>query len=137
MAIEGPYGTFTADRAERDRVLLVGAGVGTAPVLALLQELPAATDVTVLLRASTRAELVLRDEVAAEVRAPRRPARRARRVPRERVRLDAAALRALVPDLRRRDVYLCGPDALSRHLASELERAGVPERRIHFESFTF
>ena len=66
-------------RAERDRVLLIGAGVGTAPILALLQELPAATDVTVLLRASTRGDLVLRDEVAARSAAPRRPARRARR----------------------------------------------------------
>src|SRR4051812_29557694 len=45
VAIEGPYGTFTPDTAKRDRVLLVGAGVGTAPVLALLQELPPETDV--------------------------------------------------------------------------------------------
>jgi ferredoxin-NADP reductase len=52
---------------------------------------------------------------------------------RDRVRLDARALREIVPDLRRRQVYLCGPDALSH----QLERAGVPERRIHFESFTF
>src|SRR3954470_130535 len=40
VAIEGPYGAFTADTAERDRLLLIGAGVGTAPILALLQELP-------------------------------------------------------------------------------------------------
>jgi ferredoxin-NADP reductase len=136
VAIEGPYGTFTADRTERDRVLLVGAGVGTAPVLALLQELPAATDVTVLLRASTRADLVLRDEVAAEV--ARRDGRLVELVgSRDEVAVGAAALRRIVPDLGRRDVFLCGPDALSRHIASEVERAGVPERRIHFESFTF
>jgi ferredoxin-NADP reductase len=53
------------------------------------------------------------------------------------VRLDAAALRATVPDLRRREVYLCGPDALALRLAGELGRAGVPRSRIHFESFTF
>src|SRR3954454_24271699 len=29
VAIEGPYGTFTADTVERDRVLMIGAGVGT------------------------------------------------------------------------------------------------------------
>ena len=93
VAIEGPYGTFTADTAGDDRLLLVGAGVGTAPVLALLQELPPESDVTVLLRASTREELVLRDEVAAEVR--RRGGRLIERVgPRGQVRLDAAALRA-------------------------------------------
>src|SRR4051794_2118633 len=136
VAIEGPYGTFTADTAERDRLLLVGAGVGTAPVLALLQELPPHADVTVLLRGSTAGDLVLRDEVAGEVR--RRGGRLLELVgPRDEVRLDAAALRRLVPDLRRRDVYMCGPDALSHRLASELERAGLPAARIHFESFTF
>src|SRR3954454_9473426 len=104
VAVEGPYGTFTADTATRRRLLLVGAGVGTAPVLALLQELPETADVTVLLRASTPEELVLRDGVAEEVR--RRGGRLLELVgPRERVRLDAEALKQTVPDLRRREVY--------------------------------
>src|SRR3954451_19309375 len=113
VAIEGPYGTFTADTAERDRLLLVGAGVGTAPVLALLQELAPEADVTVLLRASTPDDLVLRDEIAGEVRRAGGPLVELVG-PRARVPLDAAALRRIVPDLRRREVYLCGPDALSR-----------------------
>jgi predicted ferric reductase len=136
VAIEGPYGTFTADTARSDRILLVGAGVGTAPVLALLQELPPTADVTVVLRASTSAELVLRDDVADEVR--RRGGRLLELVgSRDAVRLDAGALARTVPDLRRREVYLCGPDALAQHLSRELERAGVPRRSVHFESFTF
>ena len=136
VAIEGPYGTFTADTATSDRALLIGAGVGTAPILALLQELPPQADVVVLLRGTTRADLVLRDEVAEEVR--RRGGRLAELVgSRDQVRLDAEALGGLVPDLGRREVYLCGPDALAHRLASELVRAGVPEPRIHFESFSF
>src|SRR4051794_4970875 len=135
VAIEGPYGAFTADTATRDRLLLIGAGVGTAPILALLQELPHETDVTVLLRASTPADLVLRDEVATEVQC--RGGRLVELVgSRHQVRLDADALRETVPDLERREVYLCGPDALAQQLTAELERAGVPESRIHFESFT-
>jgi ferredoxin-NADP reductase len=136
VAVEGPYGAFTADTAQRDRLLLVGAGVGTAPVLALLQELPERTDVTVLLRASAPEELVLRDEIAAEVH--RRRGRLAELVGSRRdVRLDAPALRHLVPDVRSREVYLCGPDGLAQRLATELQCAGVPGDRIHFESFTF
>jgi predicted ferric reductase len=136
VAIEGPYGTFTADTVERDRVLMIGAGVGTAPVLALLQELPPQADVTVILRGSTRDDLVLRDEIAAEV--GRRGGRLVELVgSRREVRLDARALFDLVPDLRRREVYMCGPDALSHQLARELKRAGVPKGRIRFESFTF
>ena len=136
VGIEGPYGTFTADAAKRDRLLLVGAGVGTAPILALLQELPMEADVTVLLRASTRADLILRDEVAEEVLL--RGGRLVELVgSRDEVRIDARVLREIVPDVRGREVYLCGPDALSRRLAAELHRAGVPKPRIHLESFTF
>jgi predicted ferric reductase len=136
VAIEGPYGTFTAAAASSDRQLLIGAGVGVAPILSLLQELPRAHDVTVLLRASTVDELVLRDEVAREVE--RRGGRLLELVgPRERVALDAEALRRMVPDVAAREVLLCGPDALAQRLASELERAGVPASHVHFESFTF
>jgi ferredoxin-NADP reductase len=136
VAIEGPYGTFTADTAQHGRLLLIGAGVGAAPVLALLQELPPDADVTVLLRASTHHDLVLRDEVADEVR--RRGGRLVELVgSREQMSLDAGVVLELVPDVGRRDVYLCGPDGLSRLLASMLSRAGVPKSRIHFESFTF
>ena len=117
-------------------MLLVGAGVGTAPVLALLQELPREVDVTVLLRASTPADLVLRDEVAGEVR--RRGGRLVELVgSRDRVRLDAAALHEIVPDLRRRDVYLCGPDGFNGALIGALRQAGVEAESIHHESFAF
>jgi ferredoxin-NADP reductase/DMSO/TMAO reductase YedYZ heme-binding membrane subunit len=136
VAIEGPYGAFTADSARRDRLLLIGAGVGTAPILALLQELPADADVTVLLRASTRGQLVLREEVAREV--TMRGGRLVEAVgPRDRVPLDAASLSRAVPDVADREVYLCGPDALAHRLAGELEAAGVPRTHIHFESFAF
>jgi ferredoxin-NADP reductase len=120
--------------AQRDRLLLVGVGVGAAPVLALLRELPEETDVVVVLRGATPDEIVLRDEIAGAV------ARCGGRLvelsgARHWDRLDAAALRGTVPDMRRRETYLCGPATLSRRLADELGRAGVALRRIHVWSF--
>jgi ferredoxin-NADP reductase len=136
VGIEGPYGAFTPDARSGDRVLLVGAGVGAAPIRALLQDLPEHTDVVVLLRGSSREELILRDAIGPDVR------RRGGRIielpgSRHQVPLDAAALRALVPDVRRRDSYVCGPEAFTDTLAGSLREAGVPEGRIHFESFAF
>jgi predicted ferric reductase len=136
VAVEGPYGTFTPDSRKSDKVVLVGAGVGSAPILSLLQDLPAHVDVVVLLRASTQRELLLRDEIEREVdrcngRLIELPGSR-RHVP-----LDAVALRGLIDDLRRRDVYVCGPEAFTESLAASLTEAGVPASRIHFESFSF
>jgi ferredoxin-NADP reductase/DMSO/TMAO reductase YedYZ heme-binding membrane subunit len=136
VAIEGPYGTFTPDARQGDRVLLVGAGVGSAPIRSLLQDLPEHADVVAVLRASTPHELVLRDAIASDVegrggRLVELPGSR-RDVP-----LDPHALRALVPDLRRRDAYVCGPEPFTAALTASLRRAGVPPARIHFESFAF
>jgi predicted ferric reductase len=136
VAIEGPYGTFTPDVRRADKLLLVGAGVGSAPILALLQDLPPGADVVVLLRASTEEELILRDEIAAEVRCRDG---RLLELPGSRHDwpLDARALRALVGDVRRRDAYVCGPEAFTTSLTGALEKTGVPAGRIHFESFAF
>ena len=68
VAIEGPYGTFTDHARLREGVALFAAGVGITPVRALLEDLPAGVDVVVVVRASTPADLVHRDEVAALVR---------------------------------------------------------------------
>ena len=133
VAIEGPYGAFTADARRGDRVLLVGAGIGITPVRALLEELPHDADVVVILRASRPADLVLRDEIA-ELVARRRGRLHELVGPRERVRLDLARL---APGLADRDVYVCGPDDFTAAVAASARAAGVAPDRIHYESFAF
>jgi predicted ferric reductase len=136
VAVEGPYGIFAPDARQGDKLVMVGAGVGSAPVLALLQDLPGHTDVVVLLRASTEQELILRDEIRRETD---RLGGRLVELPgsRHEVPLDARALQALIGDLRGRDAYVCGPEPFTEQLTGSLRRAGVPAKRIHFESFAF
>jgi ferredoxin-NADP reductase len=116
--------------------VLVGAGVGAAPILSLLHDLPLHTDIVVLLRASTRDELILRDEIEAELR---ERGGRLVELPgsRHEVPLHARSLRALIPDIHRRDSYVCGPEPFTAALARSLGEAGVPDDRVHFESFAF
>jgi predicted ferric reductase len=134
--IEGPYGRFTADAAVNPKVLLIGAGVGVTPLRSILQDLDEHADVAVLLRGRTREDLVLTDEIAAEVE------RRAGRLweavgARDRVRITAPTLRKALPDVHQRDVFICGPAAFTAAVAAECSRAGVPAARIHVESFVF
>jgi predicted ferric reductase len=136
VAFEGPYGAFTSDALSTDRVLLIGAGVGGAVLPALIEDLPPGTDIVVINRASRREELVLHDEITDLVRA--RHGRVLELVgTRDAVPLDASHLRRLVPDLRSRDVYICGPEALAAALHRHAIDAGVPPGQIHRESFSY
>jgi ferredoxin-NADP reductase len=44
-------------------------------------------------------------------------------------------LRTLVPDIEERDVYVCGPPALTDLVTRHVRAAGVPRRHIHAERF--
>ena len=103
---------------------------------ALLEDLPAGVDTVVVVRASTPADLVHRDEVAALVR--QRHGRLQEIVgSRHKVRLNARVLRSLVPDIAYRDVYICGPDGFTAEIADAAQQLGADAEQIHTETFGF
>ncbi|MFE7167765.1 ferric reductase-like transmembrane domain-containing protein [Streptomyces sp. NPDC057616] len=131
---EGPYGSLTADRRTAPKSLLIAGGVGITPLRALFETLPG--EVTLLYRARTAEDLALGGELEAIARwrgakvlyalngaDGRRPS------------LTPQSLRATFPDLAGHDVYICGPHGFARELYEALRAAGVPDRRIHHESF--
>jgi predicted ferric reductase len=136
VAIEGPYGAFTRHFRVTERVALIAAGVGVTPLRALLEDLPVSTDATVVVRASTPADLVHHEEIAALVD---RCGGKLHEVigPRHKVRFDARVLRQLIPDIARRDVYICGPAGFMDHVTESVLGLGVHEDQIHTEVFGF
>jgi predicted ferric reductase len=136
VGIEGPYGTFTRHALRSRSVLLVGAGVGVTPIRALLEDLPRDVDVMVMLRANTAADLVLANEVLtlAEERGGRTVALVG---PPEEVRLDPTAIHHMVPDVRQRQVYMCGPQGFVNRMIATLAQLGVSPRHIQVEEFAF
>jgi predicted ferric reductase len=136
VAIEGPYGAFTHHARTTDRVALIGAGVGITPLRALLEDLPASVEVTLIVRASSPADIVHRDELAALV--THRGGQFHEVIgARHEVSLDVTTLRRLVPDLAERDVYICGPGGFSDSIVAAALRLGVDRDRIHEETFAF
>jgi predicted ferric reductase len=134
VVIEGPYGAFTADHGSGEGALIIAAGVGATPARALLEDLPPGSRPVVVLRARRREDLVHADEIESLARA------RGGSVdtligPREDHPIDAALLRALAPDVERRDVYVCGPAEFSRQVLAAARAAGVPPARCHHETF--
>ncbi|MGI5326079.1 ferredoxin reductase family protein [Actinomadura nitritigenes] len=133
---EGPYGGFTGERPTHDRALLLAGGVGITPLRTLFETLPG--DVVLLYRARRPEDLALRGELDAIAAA--RGARVHYFVSEPAgysLPLNGRALRDLVPDIRHRDVYVCGPPGMTDAAFTALKQAGVRRRHIRNESFEF
>jgi predicted ferric reductase len=136
VAIEGPYGALTADRRTGDRVALIGAGVGIAPLRALLEDLPPHVDAVMVARAHRLQDVILRDELRMLLDA-RGGALHELVGPRERFPAMELTLARLIPDIADRDVYICGPTGFTASTIDGVRSLGVPKDRIHHETFAF
>lgn len=148
VLIEGPYGRLHPGVRTRPKVTLIAAGIGISPIRSLFEALPQGPgDVTLIYRARTQADLVLRAEIDTLARA--RGARvfhiLGRRIPGRDTWLpeaaahltDAQALQQLVPDIADQDVYLCGASAWMDAAERAALDCGVPAARIHTERFSW
>ncbi len=141
VIVDGPLGAFTPRHAQGKRFLLIGGGIGITPLRAIAGAVtPGGGDVVVLYGARTLEHMALMKELDLRVRQTHvflsdetgalPPGVR-------RGRIDARAIRELVPDVRQRDVYVCGPKAMIDTVISALEQLGVPALQIHSERFAF
>jgi predicted ferric reductase len=139
---EGPYGALTGVLRTRRRVLLIGAGIGITPMRALLEAMPGGPgDIALLFRGASSEGVVFQRELE-ELAARRQAIVHLILGPRvtccsRHDALSAKRLRTLVPDIARRDVYLCGPPGVLEATRESLRDAGVPRRRIHIERFDY
>jgi predicted ferric reductase len=139
---EGPYGTFTAERRTRRRVLLIAGGIGITPLRALLETLGAKTpyEITLLYRVVRSEDVIFADELQ-ELASERGITIRV--LTGEEIgddqtdRLGVPAIATLVPDVAERDVFVCGPPGLVDAVCHRLRLLGVPARHIHFERFAY
>jgi predicted ferric reductase len=136
VIVEGPCGGFTSAARRRERVALIAGGMGIAPIRALLEDTPGEPGaIAVIYRAPSEDDVLFRDELDALAR--RRGAdlhyilgdRHGDGV------LSPEHLRALVPDIASRDVYVCGPRTMTDAMRVSLRGAGVSSRQIVSEGF--
>ncbi len=134
VAVEGPYGAFTRHARRNNRVAMIAAGIGVTAVRGLLEDLPKGAEPVVVIRATTEDDLVLRSEIAALVSHAKGKLHElvGRR---DEVALDGAALRRLVPDIVRRDVYVCGPETFVATVDATCRRLGVARGSLHHEAY--
>jgi predicted ferric reductase len=133
---EGPFGVFTADTQRQPKVLLVAGGIGITPIRALMENLEGGS--VVVYRVLRDDDIVFRRELDAIADARGVALHYVvgdHRTDEGRNHLSPSHLRELVPDIVERDVYVCGPPALTDALEANVRAAGVPKRFIHAERF--
>lgn len=141
----GPYGIFSDRSRTSEALIMMGSGVGIAPLRALLDR----TTITpgrglIVLRARTAGELYLVDEIRHIC------ARRGMRLvtlvghrgtnPRSGLSWSNAEyphlrLNQLAGWAAAADVYICGPQGWTEQAAAEAAQCGVPQTQIHVERF--
>lgn len=140
LMLEGPYGAMHDARRARRKLLMIAGGIGIAPIRAMAEGFafrPGDLDLVYRTRDPEDVALLGELESLASQRGARLHMVAGRRgdpgVGRD--PLGRRALRARVPDLAQRDIYLCGPEELMEHVRSELRAIGVRPDRIHLELF--
>ena len=148
VLFEGPYGRLHEGVRTRRKVLLMGSGIGITPMRALLEGLEQRPgDVTLIYRATAEQDHILVDELTnlAErhqagffIVTGHRASGRPSWLPQHAAHLgDVEALRQLVPDVAKHDVFICGSPGWMDAAERAAIGAGVPPERIHIERFTY
>jgi predicted ferric reductase len=135
VVAEGPFGAFTAAARRRAGVVMIAGGAGITPIRALLEDMTG--DVVVVYRALRPEEQILRAELDELVGRSGAELHYVVGDDRAGEVLSPGHLLALVPDIAARDVYVCGPPAMTDATRASLARLGVPRRQIVTERFAF
>lgn len=145
LEVSAPAGKFTFTGKEAEEVVMIAGGVGVTPLMAKIRYL---TDlgwpgrIRLLFSIKTAADYIFRDELEAlqkrfanlhVVATATREADPAWRG--ERGRITPELLQRAAPGLAAGRVHLCGPTEMTTPVIEMLRTLGVPDDRIHFESF--
>lgn len=148
VLFEGPYGRLHEGVRTRRKVLLMASGIGITPMRALFESMDQRPgDVTLVYRVRSDQDRIFVDELsnlAASRRAKffvvtgRRASNRPSWLPQHAAHLgDVEALRQLVPDVAKHDVFICGSPGWMDAAEQAVVAAGVPSEHVHLERFTY
>jgi predicted ferric reductase len=141
VIVQGPHGIFTSVRRRRPRALLIAGGIGITPLRALIEEMPQRKNsIALLYRARSWSDVVFKSELDQLVAARGGVihyivGRRGQQVHPQ--PFTPHFLTASVPDLRERDVFVCGPREMVDAVLASLRTLRVPPAQIHCERFAF
>lgn len=150
IVLEGPYGIFTEDKRTMQKVTLIAAGIGVAPIRSLAAQLATLPgDLTIIYRTTSEQDAALADELV-KISAERGhtlhvlSGERDKKIswlpqlPEDSLnKPDYAVLTDLAPDILNSDIYICGPSQWTASLLQTLSKLALSKHQIHVEEFAW
>jgi predicted ferric reductase len=137
VLIEGPFGDFTPAACHERKALMVAGGSGISAVLPVAAQLHrGGVDVRLLYSCRRERDFILTaelDELGLGVDYLTTAADQSASYP----WLEPARLQRLVPDVRQREVFLCGPPGLVAAVARSLSHLQVEPNKVHSEVYRY
>ncbi|MDP2586167.1 MAG: ferredoxin reductase family protein [Candidatus Komeilibacteria bacterium] len=141
ILLDGPHGVFILKRAVKNKLLFIAGGVGITPIRSILEEaLLAGREATLLYGNRNEQEIIFKDELD-ELKKQHQFG--LHYILSEKIssvfehgNIDKEKISRLVPDLKEREVYLCGPVPMMKAIRRQLTELGLPKKLIHFEKFS-
>jgi predicted ferric reductase len=134
VIVDGPRGSFTAERAEKtSKVVLIAGGIGVAPYLSTIEDLlNNGKDVTLLYSARTDADVAFRNEL-------RGLQKHGLKISLYLNEMNQKITPEVLGSISQDDttIYICGPDGMSLSFVSTLQSLGFAQRNIITERFAF
>lgn len=141
VMVAGPFGTFTSAKAISQKRLYLAGGIGVTPLRSLIEEGVQKNDDAVLIWSNkTAIDEIYQAELASFEAASK--LRVIRFFTKEKKtgylsgRVTADIISQLIPDVKERSVYICGPGKFIIELEKDLLQSGLPPRQIHTEKFS-
>jgi uncharacterized protein len=151
IEVRAPAGGFTIDARQDRPAVLLAAGVGITPVLAMLRHIVDENARTRHIRkiwlfqsARESNELAFREEIASIIGASNGHAKHVSVLSDPNAiagkdadhigRIDVALLKRVLP-FDEYDFYLCGPPSFTQEIYDGLRQLGIADQRIHAEAF--
>lgn len=143
VMVSGPYGAFTHEQQITRKVLYITGGMGITPIRAMVEERslwPDTEDAILLYGNRTIADTIFLDELKKLTAKANMPMYNVlseqKNYKGETGLVDTQKIARLVPDVAKRDVFVCGPPGMLVGMIASLKELGVPEVQIHYERFS-
>jgi predicted ferric reductase len=133
VIVDGPYGIFTKKSATRNKFLFIAGGIGITPIRAMIEDLKGQDGVLIYGNRSEK-DVVFKNELDNLAREHGFAVHHVISDEKRRVTIDL--IQKLAPNLKEREIYICGPKPMMKQLIGDFRNLGLEKKQIHYEEFS-